>query len=257
MTTATATDRYRASTRSTTTRTPAFDKGAHLLIGVAQRALLQAPEAVPVCTNATRTKPELASHNHVSALGDFGWRLDGLEREVSCVTDAASARVLFGWTVGTTPVRSLSNVERTILNDVVRRLLSTTPSEPQLREAQSPFAQSSRVWTCQLRLQRADSPVGVTFHLRATADDPPVLGRACRRSLFSVVLPLRAAVPGVTCSLGTIRSLCPGTVLPLHRSQADLAVLLYAGRRYVAATQLGTAYGSRALKVLHLASNQR
>ena len=248
---------HHTSPRSTKTRVPASDRGPEILTRLCHQALRQAAAAIPSCTTASCTQPELIREHHDRAPSDCAWRLAGLERDVSCLADAGSSKVLFGWIVGTTPLRALTKIELTIVDDVVRRLFAAATISPYADGMDgSLHANTSPMWVCRLRLQRADSPSCVNLSLVATADAPIALGQACRRSLLSVLLPLRAAIPGVPCTLGTIRSLRPGTLLALHRSPAELAVMLYAGRRYIAATQLGAAHGTRALKVLELTTGR-
>jgi hypothetical protein len=233
------------------------DEGARVLMRLGRRALHQAPAAVPACVSASYMQPVLVSERDDLCKDGYSWRLAGLEREVSCCLDVASACVLLGWTVGTTPVRRLSRIERTIVTEVIRQLLSGASDHHQICEEQSPLHTDARqIWLCKLRLSAA-SPTTVTLQLVATPDAPVVLGRACRRSLGSVLLPLRAAIPGVSCTFGALRALRPGALLPLHRSHTELAAALYAGRRYIAAAQLGAAHGTRALKLLSLAAGGR
>jgi hypothetical protein len=248
--------RYRPASLGSKARTSGPDEAARLLVLISRRVLQLAPSAIPRCTHASCTQPELIKRAQEFEGHDHVWRLTGLSRDVLCRIDALSARVLLGWIVGTTPVRDLSGIEQTIITDVLRRLLLAAADCDRLLAAGAP--PNSTVhdwWICTLHLSTG-GPAAATLQLQAPPDAPAMLGLACQ-PLGAVVLPLRAAIAGVPSSLDTISSLHPGALLPLFRTHVDLAVKLYAGRRYVAAAQLGAARGSRALKVVSLAASER
>ena len=247
--------RYCPATLACKARARRLDEAARELVLIGRRALQLAPAAIRRCAHASCTQPELMAHGEVEA-HEHVWRLTGLVSDVLCSVDASSARVLFGWIVGTTPARRLSRIEQTIVTDVLRRLFLTPADRVQLHLVEAPVCAAHAQWVCELRLSTG-GPAAATLQLLTTPVAPTAVGHACRRSLGAVGLPLRAAIAGIPCSLGRINALHPGALLPLLRSQADLAVQLYAGRRYVAAAQLGDVRGSRALRVMSLATSER
>jgi Type III flagellar switch regulator (C-ring) FliN C-term len=237
---------------------PEIDEAGRSLQALARGVVLRAHEIIEECTAASHGQVEFRGYTDVADIADRAWRVRYDRRETFCVVNEASERMLLGWIVGGRPsVPALSSIERSIVEESLRRMLSIAASAPLELEHEPRIRPRERSWRCDVHLSggHAERATIQLFTECALTPQPKVL--ACHPDIREVGLQLRAALPGVACALSDVWEWRSGSVLMLQRPDRDISVGLYAGGHRVALAQLGTVFGDRAVKLVALGSHAR
>ena len=251
--------RFRARSITTTNKEPEIDEAGHSLRNVARGVVLRAREIIDACSAASHGPIECRGYSDVAHIADRAWRFSYDRREMFCVLDDASERLLLGWLVGGChSVRALSTIERSIVAESMRQLLGVAAHGAPLEIHEEPRVRPhDRSWRCDAQLSGADRE-RATIQL-FTECAPPSQSKTlvCQPDLRDVALQLRATLPGIACALAEVWEWRSGSLLRLQRSDRDISVSVYAGRRRVALAQLGTVFGDRAVKLVALGIHVR
>ena len=248
--------RFRARAITTTKLDPEIDEAGRSLRSVARGVVLRAHESIEACAAASHGPIECRGYSDVAEIADRAWRFSYDRREMFCVLDNVSERLLLGWIVGGGhPARAPSSIERSIVAESMRRLLSVAAYDAPLEIHEEPSVRPhDRSWRCDVRLSGPDRERATIQLFTELALPPQTRSLICRPDLREVALQLRATLPSITCALADVWEWRSGSLLRLQRSGSEISVGLYAGGRRVALAQLGTVFGDRAVKLVTLAT---
>ena len=251
--------RFRAQAITPTRTEPKIDESGRSLRALARGVVLRAHEIIEACVAASHGPIEFRGYTDVPEIVDRAWRLRYDRCEMFCVINEASERVLLGWIVGGRAcVPALSPIERSIVGESVRRMLSIASNGAVLEIEEEPRVRPrERSWCCDVQLSGVDAERATIRLFTQCAVSPHTKTVPFHPDIRDVALQLRAALPGVACALSDVWEWRSGSVLRLQRSDRDISVGLYAGGRRVALAQLGTVFGDRAVKLVALGSDVR
>src|ERR1700680_1233437 len=237
---------------------PEIDEAGRSLRTLARGVVLRAHEIIEGCAAASHGPVEFRGYTDVADIADRAWRLCYDRRETFCVVNEASERMLLGWIVGGRPsVPAPSTIERSIVAESLRRMLSIAATAPLELEHEPRIRPRERSWRCDVHLNgvHAERATIQLFTECALTSQRKVL--TSQPDIRDVGLQLRAALPGVTCALSDVWEWRSGSLLQLQRSDRNISVGLYASGHRVALAQLGTVFGDRAVKLVALGGHVR
>jgi hypothetical protein len=242
--------RWRAPALSGRVREPGIDDAGWALRRLAQNVLAQVPRVIAGCTVASLGAVERRGYTDDPSVADRAWRFTHADREVFCVLDEVSERSLLGWIVGGATRARPSAIERNIIAEAARRLLTAPGDASPADFREEPRTRPSSLdWRCQLELVAcATQHATLAFFTARVTAPPPAL--AYPPDLRDVTVSLRATLPSIGCALAELSAWRGGTLLHLRRPQRDFAVWLSAGGRRIATARLGTVLGERAAKLV-------
>lgn len=250
--------RFRAQAITQVRMEPEIDEAARSLRALARGIVLRAHEIIEACAAASQGPIEFRGYTDVAEIADRAWRLRYDRREMFCVVNEASERLLLGWIVGNRPaVSALSPIERSIVEESMRRMLSIAAGGVLEIEPEPRIRPHGPSWRCDVQLngveaERATIQLFTQCDLSLQPKTPP-----CHPDIGDVALQLRAALPATACALADVWEWRSGSLLPLQRSGRDISVGLYAGGHRVALAHLGTVFGDRAVKLVTVGSHVR
>ncbi len=230
------------------------DDASRALARAARGVLMRVPHIIGECMTASHGQIELLGYLDDPRVIDRAWRYMHDENEIFCVIDDASERMLLSWIVGGAPALAVSSIERSIVDEAIRRLLIAAPDDiVNVREERRvrPLAQS---WRCDIRMcGRSRQRAVLRLFAACTPHRQPDMAMGSP-DLCDVTVQLRATLPGVAC-LAEVSAWRPGSLLRLDCAERDVSVTLDAGGRRLAFAQLGSIRGSRALRVVSIAAS--
>jgi len=238
---------------------PEIDEAGRSLRALARGVVLRAHEIIEACAAASHGPIEFRGYTDVADIADRAWRFRYDHCEMFCVVNEASERLLLGWIIGGRPaVPALSPIERSIVGESMRRMLSIAANASPLEIEEEPRVRPrDRSWRCDVQLSSIDAERATIQLFTHCALSPQTKTLPCHPDIRDVALQLRAALPGVACALSEVWEWRSGSLLRLQRSGRDISVGLYAGGHRVALAQLGTVFGDRAVKLVALGSHVR
>jgi Type III flagellar switch regulator (C-ring) FliN C-term len=250
--------RFRAQALAAATREPAIDEAGRSLRSLARGVVLRAHEIVDACSTASHGPVELRGYTDSPVIVDRAWRFNYDRREMFCVLSDTSERLLLSWIVGDRHcVQTLSPIERNIVGELMRRLLSVAARGATLEMHEEPrIRPQERSWRCNVQLGAADQE-HATIELFTEFIPPETTMLPRHPDVRDVSVQLRATLPNITCILSDVWEWRSGSLLRLQCSDRDISVGLYAGGRRVGLAQLGTIFGNRAVKLITLNANVR
>ncbi|HEV2037479.1 MAG TPA: FliM/FliN family flagellar motor C-terminal domain-containing protein [Candidatus Eremiobacteraceae bacterium] len=245
--------RWRAPLLAAKKSHEAVDETARALERLARAILAHVSQVITACTLASLGPLNKQGYADCPEVSDRAWRITHDQLEIFCVIDDVSERTLFGWIVGASPSRVLSSIERSIIAESIRRLVTTSLVGSHVEFRDEPRVRpTAGAWRCDVGLH-GPGKATVTLQFFAECASPPQPSAVvCRPNLRNVALHLRAVLPAVVCSLHDVRAWRSGSLMRLQRSERDVEVTLYAGGRRLATAQLGTVFGERTLKLVSL-----
>ncbi|MDQ6767703.1 MAG: FliM/FliN family flagellar motor switch protein [Candidatus Eremiobacteraeota bacterium] len=245
--------RWRAPALAEKKPPEAVDGTARALEGLARAVLAHVSNVVTVCTMASLGPLNKRGYADCAEVADRAWRIAHDQLEIFCVIDDASERTLLGWIVGASPSRVLSSIERSIIAESIRRLVTTSLVGSRVEFRDEPRVRpTSGAWRCDVGLHGPGKAIVTLQFFAECASLPQPSPVVCRPNLRNVALHLRAVLPAVACSLQDVRAWHCGSLMRLQRPERDVEVTLYAGGRRLATAQLGTVFGERTLKLVRL-----
>lgn len=253
--------RWRAPLFARREHSDSLDDAAQALEQLARSVAACAPRVLGSVSKASRGPVERRGYVDTPDVADRAWRLSYSGREIFCVLDDLSQRVLLRFIIGAAPAHDVTAIERSIVGELVGRLVAAAqaggdPSPPvshgpkeELR-ARPP----AQAWRCNVEVcDEAKARAMLQLFIECLPPPSPSLSRP---SLQDVPLRLAAGFFGIGCGLAEIVQWRPGTLLGLRRPHSDATVQLLVGNRRLATAHVGALYGERALKLLTVDANR-
>lgn len=215
-------------------------------------------EVLPGCSIAIQSlqrcegPPRSETQNDTSDVTQL-WRFQIGEVPLWCLVNGSSQRRLLSFVIGesapTTPEctpRILSGVEKSIVAEAMRRILTLIPRASEFSE--EPFA-GPRTTAVKLEIilrGQVGEPAVLQFIVECKVEPAPL---ASPPSLRRVPVTLVASLPSFLARIADLRAWRPGDVVGLQAHAERCMVLIHVGSQFLASGQLGSLNSMRAVKL--------
>lgn len=226
---------------------------------LAARALQRFVHELPArLVAAGIAKPKLVNGNVVNAAHAphlpgpcRAWRFRFEAHELWCVAAEKAQRNILHCVLQGPASPELTCLEQSIVTQWLRTLVaSQSAADDAAEDVATPEGESA--WRCDVDVLQTGWPT-IRLHFLTAASAPTPADRDARVRLDNVTIRMTALVPLGSAALNDIVSWAPGTRVMLRGIAAPLTAGLFIGSRRIAAVEIGSLAGERAVRLARMA----